>query len=398
MALRLTIISEQGPSLGDGASIVFGVGGGSIGRAHDNDWVLPDPQRYVSAHHARVHFRNGKYLLEDCSSNGIFINDSVEPVRRQGTVALHDGDVLRFGSYRIGVAVDGTGPALAIEASSIFPVGPLGPVAPVSGGGAGAEPRQPAAPALDVRELLVMERADSPSARLRVPDAYGQLLPVADTGLRNFDLDQAQRQEPTTAPDLRREAADLRRDVSRPVNLAATDAAGGLEQFCRGAGLTADQLPQGAQARLLFLGGLLLREALVGLKDLTLTQQDIRNGLRIPAPENDPTAHLPLRNVAVEDLLQRLLTGHDQREIDAVQWLRDTIANARRHDAATAAALGTALAEFIPHLRPDPGSGPAVHARFRSITESPRGGLPHLYIEAFVRAFIAGFQPGGTPR
>ena len=77
--------------------------------------------------------------------------------------------------------------------------------------------------------------------------------------------------------------------------------------------------------------------------------------------------------------------------------LRDTIANARRHDAATAAALGTALAEFIPHLRPDASSGPAVLARFRSITESPSGGLPHLYLEAFVRAFLAASEPGGTP-
>jgi predicted component of type VI protein secretion system len=387
MALRLTITSEQGPSLGEAASIVFGVGGGSIGRAHDNDWVLPDPQRYVSAHHARVLFRNGQYMLEDYSTNGIYINDSHEPVRRRGLVALQDGDVLRLGGYRISVVVDGTGPIPVVEASSVFPVAPL--AAP----GARPEPAQ----ALDVSELLVLERSHSQSARLRRPDAYGQLLPMEDTGLRDFDLNQAQRQEPATSPDLRREAAELRRDVSRPINLGPAEAGTALEQFCRGAGIAVDQLPQGAQARLLFLGGLLLREALVGLKDLTLAQQEIRSGLKVPAPDNDATGHLPLRNVAVEDLLQQLIAGHDQREIDAVQWLRDTIANARRHDAATAAALGTALAEFIPHLRPDPGSGPAALARFRSITESPSGGLPHLYLEAFVRAFLAASEPGGMP-
>ena len=391
MALRLTITSEQGPSLGDAASIVFGVGGGSIGRAHDNDWVLPDPQRYVSAHHARVHFRNGQYLLEDCSTNGIYINESTEPVRRRGLVALHDGDTLRLGGYRIAAAVDGTGPIPAVEASSVFPVTPIGMA------GAGGAQAQPARE-LDVSELLVLERASAAAARLRVPDAYGQLLPMEDTGLRNFDLSQAQRQEPATSPDLRHEAQEPPRDVSRPINLGPVETGSPLEQFCRGAGLAAEQLPQGAQARLLFLGGLLLREALVGLKDLTLAQQDIRTGLKVPAVENDPTAHIPLRNVAIEELLQQLLSGHDQRSIDAVQWLRDTIANARRHDAATAAALGTALAEFIPHLRPDAGSGPAVLARFRSITESPRGGLPHLYLEAFVRAFLAASEPGATPR
>src|ERR1700687_2953190 len=59
MALKLTIIDDQRSQSGQGGSIVFGVGGGGIGRAHDNDWVLPDPQRYLSAHHARVQFRDG---------------------------------------------------------------------------------------------------------------------------------------------------------------------------------------------------------------------------------------------------------------------------------------------------------------------------------------------------
>jgi predicted component of type VI protein secretion system len=63
MALRLDIISDQRQRLGGRASIVFGVAGGSIGRAADNDWVLPDPQRYLSGHHARIHFRQGAFYL-----------------------------------------------------------------------------------------------------------------------------------------------------------------------------------------------------------------------------------------------------------------------------------------------------------------------------------------------
>ena len=46
MALRLTVVSEQREALGSRASIVLGIAGGSIGRAHDNDWVLPDPNCY----------------------------------------------------------------------------------------------------------------------------------------------------------------------------------------------------------------------------------------------------------------------------------------------------------------------------------------------------------------
>jgi len=43
MALRLRVVSDHRRSLGDRGNIVFGVGGGTIGRSADNDWVLPDP-------------------------------------------------------------------------------------------------------------------------------------------------------------------------------------------------------------------------------------------------------------------------------------------------------------------------------------------------------------------
>ncbi len=109
MALRLEVISEQRDRLGERSSIVLGVSGGSIGRALDNDWVLPDAQRYLSGHHARVHFRQGAYYLEDISTNGVFVNDATTPQGRRGLYALHDGDVLRMGEYRIRVNIDGRG-------------------------------------------------------------------------------------------------------------------------------------------------------------------------------------------------------------------------------------------------------------------------------------------------
>ncbi len=45
-----------------------------IGRAADNTIVLPDER--VSAHHGRITFSGGQWLLEDLGSrNGTFVND-----------------------------------------------------------------------------------------------------------------------------------------------------------------------------------------------------------------------------------------------------------------------------------------------------------------------------------
>ncbi|MEJ0039128.1 MAG: type VI secretion system-associated FHA domain protein TagH [Gammaproteobacteria bacterium] len=115
MALRLRIVSDHRRSLGDRGNIVFGVGGGTIGRSADNDWVLPDPQRYVSAHHARVSFRQGSYFLEDLSTNGAFANDGDVAIGKLGPHKLQNGDLLRFGDYQVSVSLEAETPADALE-------------------------------------------------------------------------------------------------------------------------------------------------------------------------------------------------------------------------------------------------------------------------------------------
>src|SRR5580765_4831696 len=132
MALRLTIISDQGAGLGEGTSMLVGKTGVRIGRAPDNEWVLPDPQRYISAHHARISYRDGTYIVEDTSTNGLYLNDELEPVGRLGPQPLRAGDTLRMGAYRIDVR-DSDAPAP--EASAIVSFG-------IASNGAGAGEQQ----------------------------------------------------------------------------------------------------------------------------------------------------------------------------------------------------------------------------------------------------------------
>ena len=72
MILTLEVIGEQAQDLGAGGRKVFNAIGGTIGRLPDNDWVFPDP--YVSGRHALIHYLNGKYFIEDTSTNGVFVN------------------------------------------------------------------------------------------------------------------------------------------------------------------------------------------------------------------------------------------------------------------------------------------------------------------------------------
>jgi predicted component of type VI protein secretion system len=162
---------------------------------------------------------------------------------------------------------------------------------------------------------------------------------------------------------------------------------GVLEAFCRGAGLDSQKLPADGRERLLQLAGLLLREALVGIKALARTQREVRQEAGLSAIAEDPE-RVALQGLPVEELLVRLLLGHEQRQLDAVQWMREVFGFASRHDAALMRALRPALVDFTQRLDPallSPGSPGAE--RFRSITGMPEGKLPHLFAESLARSF-----------
>jgi predicted component of type VI protein secretion system len=372
MALRLTIISDQSSALGEAASMLVNQEGARIGRASDNEWVLPDPNRYISAHHARIFFKNGTYIVEDTSTNGLYLNDELEPVGRLGPQPLRPGDTLRLGPYQITVR---DSESTAADASAIVPYGnPSADDGP-------AHLQRDIGVDLSISALLVDDT--NPSAVQRAHDPWGN--PIADPGLKAFDQEQeAAASAPRPAPP-RAAPAATKNNPSAP---------GVLEPFCRGAGVGSPKLPAETQERLLQLAGLLLRESLVGIKALARTQREIRQDSGLTGIADDPE-RVALQNLPVEELLVRLLLGHEQRQLDAVQWVRELFGFASRHDAALMRALRPALVEFTQRLDPALlSTGGPAEERFRSITDMPNGRLPHLFAESLARSFNAEITDG----
>src|ERR1700730_2042195 len=106
MALRLRVVSDHSTRLGEKSTKVFGVHGGTIGRSTDNEWILPDPERYLSGKHARVDFRAGTYVLVDTSSNGTYVNGAQVPLGKYHDYPLQEGDYIRLGEYELLVSID----------------------------------------------------------------------------------------------------------------------------------------------------------------------------------------------------------------------------------------------------------------------------------------------------
>ncbi|HEV2442521.1 MAG TPA: type VI secretion system-associated FHA domain protein TagH [Steroidobacteraceae bacterium] len=408
MTLRLRVVSDHRRQLADRHTVVFGVSGGSIGRSNDNDWVLPDPVRYVSAHHARVHFRDGHFYLEDVSTNGVYVNDQPEAISKRGSSGyrLQNGDVLRVGEYQIVVALEAETvtsvaeiPELESAAvpTSIHALHPIGRAAQTDIGAM-----------LDLEELLVSDGTGSGS--FQPVNAYGQAVAAARAASPAVKPvpPASDPSEDSIARRIARLAKAAGRDSRGASAPALYDVQSGLQAFCRGAGIDPESLPVEAQTRLLHLTGQLLREALVGLKDLERSRSEIRDRYRIELPPPEPDDPRPsLGRSTVDELLLALLTQHESRSIDAVQWLRETVLEGKSHEQAAAHAMRAAFVEFLDRL--DPAELEARFERaarrgkaksadkaqywelfttfYRNLIEMPADHLPHTFVEAFAAAY-----------
>src|SRR3954451_583812 len=107
----LTVLSYNGAPA-DGLSAGFDELGGTIGRADNNQLVLPDPERTISRIHARVVFRTTGYTIVDNGSNPISVNGT--PLGTGREHPLKAGDQIQIGGYVL-QASEGGGPGAAAD-------------------------------------------------------------------------------------------------------------------------------------------------------------------------------------------------------------------------------------------------------------------------------------------
>jgi type VI secretion system protein len=426
MALRLRIISEHRRLLGERSSVVFDVGGGSIGRSAENDWVLPDPMRYVSARHARIHYRQGAYVLEDVSTNGVFVNDDERPLARLGPYQLQNGDLLRFGEYQVVVAIEATSPAArpaalrAVEDSAIVSGAVPTRIEALQSLGRASQTDLGAALKLD--ELLV---SDGVPSGVHAVNAYGQAVAVsAPTPAHVTAAPEPATETETDEQALARRMERLARAVAKAREAkgaslpALYDVQSGLQTFCRGAGIDAEKLPADAQTRLLHLAGQLLREALVGLKDVERARHEIHNRFRVELASDPNDPRPSLAHSGIEELLIQILAQHESRRLDAIQWLREALEGTKSHERAMVEAMREAFVEFVGRFDPAElearfqraarrgrltgGGGTARYWElftefYRNLTEMPADHLPHTFVEAYANAYRKALQRQAAP-
>jgi type VI secretion system protein len=422
MALRLRVVSEHAIRLGDQSTKVFGVHGGSLGRATDNEWILPDPERYLSGKHARIDFRAGNYVLVDTSSNGTYVNGAQVPLGKYHDYQLKDGDYVRLGEYELLVSIDKTNDFPPEESAIVAYDGqsPSSAVKKSTANDLGAD--------LDLSELLEPSDLLAADSGVRPRDAYGQSLPRGGEpperqGRSELESDIGGTPWHMLTRPLKIEAAKPEGGVSlppraqNPTSLYDGDFDVGLASFCRGAGIDPRTLPAEARNAALQLAGQLLRESVLGLMDLNQSRNEFRNRFRISPPANDgPESPLNFSR-GVDEALVRLLTTLSTRA-GSVEAIRQNFRELKAQNTASLAATRAAFEEFLGRVDPkeleerfDRATKRGVFGSqskakywelyaemFAGLAQRPADGFPHLFIETFAKAYEAKLRLLVPPR
>jgi type VI secretion system protein len=413
MTLRLSVVSEHAIRLGQHSTKVFGVHGGTIGRGTDNAWILPDPERYLSGKHVRIDFRAGSYVLVDTSSNGTYVNGSQVPLGKYHDYVLKDGDYVRLGEYEMLVSID-KGTDFPPDSDAVVAYDGQSPSTAVKKSTAndlGAD--------LDLSQLLEPSDQLAVDTGIHPRNAYGQAVtpdrdanaPPSGAGtpwhMMTRPLKVAGKTDAELAPLVR----------SQGPALYEGDFDLGLSAFCRGAGVDPRTITPEARNNALQLAGQLLREAVLGLMDLNQGRNDFRNRFRIPTPPNNgPESPLNLSQ-GVDEALVRLLSTVSTRA-GSVAAIRENFRELKAQSVATLTAMRAAFEEFLGRVDPkeleerfERGTKRGVFGSqnkgkywdlyaemFGPLAQRPAEGFPHLFTEAFAKAYEAKFRALVPPR
>ncbi len=104
MSLVIILIKAPGSIDEAASSMSLDKQGATLGRGEENNWVLDDPELYLSSLHCEFSFENEQYYITDRSTNGTFYNGSVDPIGKGSKLPVNKGDRFIIGDYEFSIS------------------------------------------------------------------------------------------------------------------------------------------------------------------------------------------------------------------------------------------------------------------------------------------------------
>ncbi len=328
MALRLEVTSKHKEVLGADHVRVFRKDGGTIGRSLQNDWILPDPDKFISGKHATIDCKSGSFYLADISTNGVYVNDDEEPLGKGNPRRLFDGDKLRMGDFEILVHLD--------EGEDLeMPPEPPATVVP--------DHIEQLVPEDDIRSsiMLLDEEAITGDEEFQAA-LFGNAAP-AETAPREPTPIAAQRGKSVEDPHPRTPEPN------------AEDESELFATFLNAMGIKrADIHPSVDPRDVMINAGQVMAELVRGVTDLLVCRANVKSMFRLDQTTVLPRHNNPLKlSSNTRDSIKQLLVGQEGEYLGPLDSVKEVCRDLKFHHDAVMGGMTKAFGEFIDRFDPD---------------------------------------------
>ena len=380
MPLQLEIVSEHKEIVADDHVRVFREDGGTIGRSLENDWILPDPDRFISGKHATIDFQSGAYYLADVSTNGVYLNEDEEPLGQGNPRRLFHGDRLRMGDFEFEVTLD--------EGQDLEMPPPL-----------------PMTVVPDHIEQLVDEASLKSGIQMLDEEEItgGDAFQAALFGETVKEDDAPQNEQVNDQPNPF-EAGPSKEEQKM------IDAAHLLDSFMKGLDISRAEIhPSTDPLEVMENAGRVLKEFVDGTSDLLASRTSLKSMFRLDQTTVLPRHNNPLKLAEnTRDSMMQLLVGKEGEYLCPVDAVREVCRDLKFHHDAVLEAMIGAYQEFADRFDPDELQqnfdktldGKPIFKKMNQLkywqlycdlypimTQPGSGRFPHQFSEEFVRCY-----------
>ena len=346
MLLELSVQSYHRLSPKQEAIKRFNHSGGTLGRAASADWLLPDPERVVSSVHAVIEFNGHGYRITDKSTNGLFINRSVEALGEGNSHELRNGDLLSLGDYEIKVALIANEDTQLREKSVLLPTKLTKDHSPE--GFAVSEFMAP-----QLHNLASQSEPTAASHSSVIPDLVldDHFLPPQSLIPDDWNNHWQEQTESVKAPAKLNAVATPGRDAvknNRPDDSAC------LQAFLKGLGVTdVNESLVGSQVWWEQLGQA-FSQSLSGVLTVMRERSQVKRRFRVNQTTFEQKENNPLKfSASVDDAFYNLFNRQGASFIPARQAIAEAFSDISKHEAAIIAGAHGAMAGMLNNLSPE---------------------------------------------
>ncbi|WP_159819853.1 type VI secretion system-associated FHA domain protein TagH [Colwellia sp. 20A7] len=353
----------------------------TLGRSESNDWHLPDPEKVVSGCHARVEKRTDGFYIHDLSTNGLYINRSVEALGKSNTHRLCDNDLLTFGDYEVSVSLKDTSTPLANTSTP------------------NASMQSSPIPSQATAEINNKAEINSPVQGISPSSLFGEQanaiksspnMPAVNNDLHDhFDVPQAIPEEwdnefinanivkkpivekqpvptipvqATISPTIPEPVAPLsakivqristndekqRITTARPLENSSFDA------FIKGLGVSESIKPEQLNDKLLYEMGQSMQLMLMGLVESLRARSALKSEFRINQTTFQQQENNPLKfSATIDDVFQNLFLKRSSSFLPSTQAITEAFNDTKKHDIALTAGTLGAIEGIFKQLAP----------------------------------------------